>query len=102
MSLRPHALACAAAHAVRPLQTEDADVLDRGDCEVEGVSATVWAPAHEHEGFDAGSVKLPPMAELFGAKGESAWWNLALRATLVPSSSTARRPAAPATASRAS
>ena len=47
-------------------------------------NATVWALAYEHEGFDAGGVRLQPMAELFGAKGESAWWNLGLRATLLP------------------
>lgn len=30
---------CGAAQAARPLATEDADVLERGDCEVEGVIA---------------------------------------------------------------
>lgn len=32
-------LACGSAHAGRPLVTEDAGVLDRGDCEFEGVAA---------------------------------------------------------------
>lgn len=47
-------------------------------------SATGWNLAWEHEGFDVGGIKLAPMAEVFGAEGESAWWNLALRATVVP------------------
>jgi hypothetical protein len=46
--------------------------------------STSWALAYEHEGFDAGPIKLAPMAEVFGTRGESAWWNLALRATLIP------------------
>lgn len=33
------ALACGAAHAGRPLVAEDAGVLDRGDCEFEGVAS---------------------------------------------------------------
>lgn len=47
-------------------------------------TATVWHLAYEHAGFDVGGIRLAPMGELFGARGESAWWNLALRATLVP------------------
>ena len=46
--------------------------------------ATGWNLAWEHEGFDVGGVNLAPMAEVFGSEGESAWWNVALRATIVP------------------
>jgi len=46
--------------------------------------STTWGAAYEHEGVDAGGVKWQPMAELFGDDREGAWWNLALRATVVP------------------
>ena len=55
---------------------------DRDEIAREG--ATVWNLAWEHEGYDVGGIRLAPMAEVFGAEGESAWWNLALRATVVP------------------
>lgn len=49
-----------------------------------GERSTVWNLAYEHEAPDVGGVKLAPMAEIFGARGEAAWWNLALRATVLP------------------
>lgn len=46
--------------------------------------STTWGAAYEHEGVDAAGVKWQPMAELFGDDRDGAWWNLALRATVVP------------------
>jgi len=46
--------------------------------------STTWGTAVEHEGFGVGGITLAPMAELFGDDRESPWWNVALRATLVP------------------
>lgn len=43
-----------------------------------------WGLAYEHDGFEAGSVRWAPMAELFGDDREGAWANVALRVTLVP------------------
>lgn len=44
---------------------------------------TGWNLAWEHAGVDASDVILQPMAEVFGNDRGEAWWNLALRATLV-------------------
>jgi hypothetical protein len=43
-----------------------------------------WALAYESKGFDIGPFNLAPMAEAFGTRGERAWWNLALRASVLP------------------
>ncbi len=49
-----------------------------------GRRLTLWGLAYEHKGFDVGGMNVAPMAEVFGDDRESAWWNLALRVTLVP------------------
>jgi len=45
---------------------------------------TRWAVAYEHVGAELGGVLVAPMVEWFGNDRHRAWWNLALRATLVP------------------
>ncbi len=49
-----------------------------------GRRSTGWNLAFEHEGFDGPLGRLAPMGELFGDDHRNAWWNLGLRATLVP------------------
>jgi hypothetical protein len=46
--------------------------------------STTWGLAYEHDGIAWGGLKWAPMAELFGDDHGSPWWNLALRATVVP------------------
>ncbi|RZL10053.1 MAG: hypothetical protein EOP40_07745 [Rubrivivax sp.] len=46
--------------------------------------ATTWGAAIEHPGVDLAGVNWAPMAEIFGDDRESPWWNLALRATVIP------------------
>lgn len=49
-----------------------------------GLVATTWGMAFEHAGVHLAGMTWAPMAELFGDDRESPWWNLALRATVVP------------------
>lgn len=46
--------------------------------------ATTWGAAIEHAGVTLGGLTWAPMAEIFGDDRESPWWNLALRATVIP------------------
>jgi hypothetical protein len=46
--------------------------------------STTWNVALEHPGFEVGGINLAPMAELFGDDRTSAWWNVGLRATVIP------------------
>lgn len=46
--------------------------------------STTWALAWERDAQPADGVAWAPMAELFGDDRGQAWWNLALRLTLLP------------------
>jgi hypothetical protein len=70
--------------AGRPLQTEDADILDRGECELESfwarnetqrINRTVWSAAIERTGIG----RYDLMAEVFGDDRSAPWWKTGLR-----------------------
>lgn len=46
--------------------------------------STGWSVALEHAGVDLGGLKLAAMGDLAGDDHGAPWWNLGLRATLVP------------------
>ena len=68
-----------AASAGRPLQTEDAGVLERGECELESAaertSSTLWSVAAERTGLG----RWDAMAEVFGDDRTDPWINGGLR-----------------------
>lgn len=49
-----------------------------------GERSTFWSVALEHAGWPVGGVVLAPMGDLAGDDRGAPWWNLGLRATLVP------------------
>ncbi len=51
---------------------------------IEKLSSTAWNIAYESNGYDFNGINLAPMGEIFGDDREAPWWNLALRATVIP------------------
>jgi hypothetical protein len=48
------------------------------------LNSNTWGLAFEHGGIEAGGLTWAPMVELVGASRESAAWNVAVRATVIP------------------